>query len=268
MGTTKPRAVLGVVLAFALASALAGCHSNNPSPTHGASSPAAAPSPAPDRLCADMSGAWDTKAGRCRVTKDGAGGVHTEAKAVYPADLIDNPTAGPVLGLFVRKFLTDYGQTDANGSGDANLSYSMVSHNPNTKTVVFHADWYFASMPHPVAEITTFTFDLAAGKQLQLADLLCPGLDPLKVIPPIARPFVQQALIGSAFPVERFEPDQPEGELADNYQAWALDADDLVLYLPAARGPGGVPPAFITPRIPLAKFAGILREKGCSPATT
>jgi hypothetical protein len=261
MGTTKHRAVLGVVLAFLLAPALAGCVSS-PSPTHGASSSAVPP--APDRLCADMGGAWDAAARRCRVSKDGAGGVHTEARAVYPVDLIANPTAGPVLGSFVRKFLTDYGQLDAYGSGDATLSYAMVSHNASTKTVIFHADWYFKSMPHPVAEITTFTFDLAAGRQLQLADLFCPGVDPLKAVPPIARPLVQQALIGSPFSVERFEPDQPDGELADNYQSWALDVDDLVLYMPAARGPGGVPPAFIAPRIPLAKFAGILREKHCS----
>jgi hypothetical protein len=134
MGTTKHRAVLGVVLALVLA----GCFSS-PSPTHDASSSAV--SPAPDRLCADMGGAWEPKAGRCTVSKDDAGGLHTEAKAVYPVDLVDNPTAGAALAAFVRKFLTDYGQTDAYGSGDANLSYSMVSHNATTKTVVFHSDW-------------------------------------------------------------------------------------------------------------------------------
>lgn len=57
-------------------------------------------------------------------------------------------------------------------------------------------------------------------------------------------------------------------QLADNYQAWALDGDDLVRYLPAERGPGGVPPGLITPRLPLAEFAPILREKGCPTATT
>jgi hypothetical protein len=254
MGTATRRAVLGVVLALLFA----GC-SGSPRPTHGASSPA------PDKLCSDLGGAWDAKAGRCTVSRDGAGGAHAEATAVYPVDLIDNATAGPVLAAFVRKFFTDHEQTDL-GSGDAKLSYSLVSRNETTKTVVFHADWLFASMPHPVAEITTFTFDLSpgAGKQLQLADLFCPSVDPLKAIPPVARPLVQQALTGSPFTVERFEPDRPDGDLADSYQAWALDGDDLVLYMPAARGPGGVPPAYITPRIPLANFAGILREKGCS----
>jgi hypothetical protein len=251
---------LSVVLVLVLLTC--GCHAS------AGSSSSTTPSPVPGKLCIGVGGAWDTNAGRCTVSKDGPGGVHTQAEAVYPVDLIDNATSGPVLGSFVRKFLTDYSAIDDRGSGGGHLKYSIVSHEPNTKTVVFHADWHFDSMPHPVAEITTFTFDFDAGKQLQLADLFCPGVDAVKAIPPIARPFVQRALVGSPFAADRFEPDQPAGDLADNYQAWALDADDLVLYMPAARGPGGVPPGFITPRIPLTEFGSIMRGKGCSSSTS
>jgi hypothetical protein len=237
-----------------------GCHSQTPSP------PAASPSPASNRLCTDVPGSWDDKSKRCTLTKD-ANGAHIEVKASYPVDLVENPTAGPVLAPFVQKFFTDYGRTD-NGAGDANLAAKVLTHAASTKTVIFHADWYFSSMPHPGGQITTFTFDLGQNKQLQLADLLCPGVDPLKAMPPIARPFVQQPLNGSPFHAEQFEPNRPEGEYADNYQAWALDGHDLILYMPAGRGPGGVSPGFITPRIPLAEFAPILREKGCSAPTT
>jgi hypothetical protein len=255
---------LGIVLALVLLAC--GCHIHGPS--HSPNTAASSPSPTPTNLCAETGGVWDAKSGRCTLSKDGANGVHVEVKATYPTDLVDNPTAGPVLGSFLRKFFADYGQTDTNGTGDANLEYSVFTHAPATKTVLFRADWYFNSMPHPSGQITTFTFDFDQGRQLQLADLVCPGIDPLKAIPPIARPFVQQALTGSPFQVEQFEPDHTEGELADNYQAWALDGDDLVLYMPAARGPGGVPPGFITPRIPLAELSSILREKGCSTTTT
>jgi hypothetical protein len=241
-----------------------GCHSANDGPR----TPAASPTPTPNHLCTEVHGGWDAKAGRCKLSRDGANGVHVEVNASYPVDLVDNPTAGPVLTPFVQKFFADYGETDTNGSGDANLTSSVLSHATSVRTVVFQADWYFNSMPHPSGQITTFTFDLDHEKQLQLADLFCPGTDPLKAIPPIAHPFVQQALSGSPLRVEQFEPDHPEGELADNYQAWASDGDDLVLYLPAGRGPGGVPPGFIKPRIPLAKFSSILREKGCSAVTT
>jgi len=251
-------ATLAVVLTAALLAS--GCQVHS----HTANNPSLSPSATPTSLCADMGGAWDAKAGRCTLSKDGANGVHLEVKATYPVDLVDNPTSGPVLGSFLRKFFADYGSPDTNGSGDANLAYQVFTHSPNTKTVMFQADWYFNNMPHPSGQISTFTFDFGQGKQLQLADLVCPGIDPLKAIPPIARPVVQQALVGSPFTVAQFEPNQTEGELADNYQAWALDADDLVLYMPAGRGAGGVPPGFIAPRIPLAEFSPILREKGCS----
>ncbi len=241
-----------------------GCHS----PSRGASTPAVSPTPSPNHLCSQVHGAWDANAGRCKLSMTGSNGVHVDVSATYPIDLVDNPTAGPVLTPFVQKFFADYGETDANGTGDANLAYSVFIHTSAIKSVVFHADWYFNNMPHPSGQITTFTFDLDQRKQLQLADLLCPGTDPLKAIPPIAHPFVQQALSGSPFQVEQFEPDHTEGELADNYQAWALDGDDLVLYMPAERAPGGVPPGFITPRIPLADLSPVLRERGCSATTT
>jgi hypothetical protein len=247
-------------IALTLVLLACGCHAQN----QGVGTSTTSPSPTPNKLCSDIAGAWDAKSGRCTLDKDLANGVHVEVKATYPADLVDNPVAGPVLGPFVRKFLSDYGQAGANGTGDADLAYSLFTHSQAVKTVFFQADWYFAQMAHPNGEITTFTFDFDKGKQLQLADLFCQGTDPLKAIPAIARPFVQQALVGSPFRVEEFEPDKPEGELADNYQAWVLDADDLVLYMPAARGPGGVPPAFISPRIPMAEFGAISREKGCA----
>ncbi len=249
---------------LALALLVGGCHASNENAGNSTTGPVR---PA-DSVCSEAGGAWDAKSGRCTLSKVGANGAQVEVTASYPVDLMDNPTAGPVLGPFVRKFFTDHGQADS-GAGNAKLAYQVFTHNPTTKTVLFHADWYFSSMPHPNGELTTFTFDFEQGKQLQLADLFCPGTDPLKAVPPIARPFVQRALTGSPFHVEQFEPGQAGqagGELADNYQAWALDADDLVLYLPSARGPGGVPPGFITPHIPLTEFSAISRGKGCPAA--
>jgi hypothetical protein len=247
-------------LAIAVAAALIACGCQ--SPNHGPSTPAGSTTPISNRLCAQVHGVWDAKAGQCRLSRDAPAGAHFEVTASYPVDLVDNPPAGPVLTSFVQEFFSDHGESDDNGSGSAKLSSQVHTHASATKTVVFQFDWYFASMPHPNAGITTFTFD--SNRQLQLADLLCPGVDPLKAIPPIVRPIVQQALRRSPFRVEQFEPDHAEGDLADGYQAWALDGDDLVLYMPAGRGPRGVPPGFVSPHIPLAQLAPILREKGCS----
>ncbi|WAC90858.1 hypothetical protein [Mycobacterium sp. Aquia_213] len=246
-------------LAIALAAALIACGCQGPN--HGASSPAASTTPIPNRLCNDVHGVWDGKIGQCKVSRD-VNGAHLEVTAAYPVDLVDNPPAGPVLTPFIRKFFTDYGETDSNGNGNANLSSQVLTHAGITKTVVFQSDWYFSSMPHPSAAITTFTFD--SKRQLQLADLLCPGVDPLTAIPPIAHPYVRRALDGSPFQVEQFEPDHPEGTLVDGYQAWSLDGEDLVLYMPAERGPGGISPGAVAPHVPLTKLAPILRGKGCS----
>jgi hypothetical protein len=254
--------------AVALAAVLIACGCQSPS--RGPSRPDASPSaPAPgNHLCADVHGAWDANAGRCTLSKNGANGVHQQLNATYPADLVDNPTAGPVLTSFVQKFFADTGDPDINGTGDATLVSAVFAHGASTKSVVFHSDWFFASMPHPSGQITTFTLDLSQGKQLALADLYCPGVDPLQAIPPVARPFVAQALTGSPLQVEQFEPGNTQDDLADNYRAWALDGDDLVLYLPAGRGPGGVAPGFVTVHVPLAKLAPTLREKGCSATTS
>jgi hypothetical protein len=263
MGRFSRLSRLGGVLCIALVACA--CHA----PSRSTETPTST-STKPTGLCAEVRGTWTAPEQRCTLTKSGANGVHVDVKAAYPADLINDPTAGPVLSTFVRKFFADYGdqrQIDTNGNGDATLAFTLLSHGSAIKTVFFQADWYFSSMPHPGGLITTFTFDFNQHKQLQLADLFCPGVDPLKAIPPIARPLVRQAL-GAESPlrVEQFEPDQPEGELAENYQAWALDGDDLVLYMPAGRGPGGVPPGFVAPHIPLADLSSVLREKGCSTA--
>lgn len=74
------------------------------------------------------------------MSKDVASGVHVEVQATYPADLVENPTAGPVLESFIRKFFADYGQTNVNGAGDAGLAYSLFTHTKSSKTIVFQAD--------------------------------------------------------------------------------------------------------------------------------
>ncbi len=211
-------------------------------------------------FCTAMGGRWDAPGGRCTVTRDDDKGTHVDVNAAYPGDLIADPTAGPVLQAFLRQFVDEFGAIDARGSGLANLKYSVYTQVPATKSVVFDADWNYQSMPHPSDGLTTFTFDLTRHQQLQLSDLLCPGVDPLKALPPLARPGVQQRIAGTGLRVEQFEPG---GSFADDYQAWVLDADNLVLYLPAARGPGGMPPGFAQPHIPFSTMRPILRDS-CS----
>ncbi len=221
---------------------------------HGAPAPSS-PATAAVAFCSQISGRWDKPTARCTITRDKVGGTRVKITAAYPGELVGDPTAGPVLQDFLRKFVDNFGTPDGSGSGDATLQYSTSRRMPATESVVFKSDWYLQRMPHPVAALTTFTFDLSRHRRLQLGDLFCRGIDPQGTLPASARPAIEQRLKGSPFEVAEFEPG---GALFDGYAAWTLDGDDLVLYLPATRGPGGIPPGFVQPHISLATLNGAL----------
>lgn len=226
----------------------------------GAPHPDTATAPA-SAFCAAIGGRWDASGAHCTVSKDSAAGIHVKLTVAYPGDLIGDPTARSALQGFVRKFVDDFGIPGERGNGNATLRYSISGRSSFIKTVVFESDWLFQSMPHPVLEISTFTFDLSGHKQLRLADMFCPGIDARQALPALARPAVQRQLTGSPFQVADFEPG---GAFFDGYEAWAVDGDDVVLYLPAARGPGGIPPGFVRPRLPAARLRSPHNDGGCS----
>ena len=67
----------------------------------------------------------------------------------------------------------------ADSFGEENF---QIFHHGNTMSVVFH-EAYHADGPNFNNAYRTFTFDMAGGRQLQLADLTNPGVDPLSAIP-------------------------------------------------------------------------------------
>ena len=107
----------------------------------------------------------------------------------------------------------------------------------DTLSAVFH-ETYHADGPDFNNAYRTFTFDMAKGRQLQLADLTKPGVDPLAVIPTLAQPFIVQALDQAPpphqpgsypFVVDRWTPDNL---YSGGYKAWAVTPDELVIYMP------------------------------------
>ena len=86
----------------------------------------------------------------------------------------------------------------------------------NTLSAVFR-ETYHADGPDFNNAYRTFTFDMSAGRRLQLSDLVKPGVDPLAAIPPLAQPFVEHALDQAPpphqpgtypFVAERWTPDK------------------------------------------------------------
>ena len=168
---------------------------------------------------------------------------------------------GAGLRDYARQFLGERADPrNAMTDGEAGATTAVLTGAHGTKTLVFSEDWYYKQMPHPFEALTTWTFDLARSRRVQLADLFCPGTDPLVALPPLVRPYLQEAAKGKSgdVPLEQFEPGS-RGYLDVDYRAWALDGEDLLLYLPASRGPAGMPPGALTPRVPLAALHSILR---------
>lgn len=187
-------------------------------------------------ICGDMGGEWDGQ--YCHTTVTSERNAVRDIKIAVPADLIDNQTAGPAIRDYFKTLFVawkDNGQHMIQDSwGEENY---QVFHHGTTLTAVFHED-YHANGPQFNNAYRTFTFDMVQGERLQLSDLTNPGIDPLTAIPPLAQPFIEEALNQAApqhdpgsypFVIDRWTPNNP---YSGGYKAWALTADELILYMP------------------------------------
>ncbi|MGV9800973.1 RsiV family protein [Mycobacterium sp. NPDC003449] len=191
-------------------------------------------------FCDQLAGQWDGQwhGQYCHASVPSQRNAVRDIKMAVPAELVDDPVAGPV----VRDYLTTlFGNWKQAGQGMAADSFGesnyQVFRRGATMSAVFH-ETYHADGPDFNNAYRTFTFDTSAGRQLQLSDLTRPGVDPLTAIPPLAQPFIQTAL-DQAPPGHQpgsypFVPDRwtPDKVFSGGYKAWALTPDALVLYMP------------------------------------
>jgi hypothetical protein len=142
----------------------------------------------------------------------------------------------------------------------------------NLRTVVFHENYHAEGTALNNA-YRTFTFDLASGRQLQLADVVDPA-----AVPALGAPFIQAALDQAPPPHDpgsypfiaaRWTPDMV---YSGGYNAWALTPTELILYMPdypvARDAPIDFTPGAllwsmdggtVQPHIPLSALAPALR---------
>lgn len=190
--------------------------------------------------------------GRCSLSLVSRANAHVDIAISLPVELLGDPTAGPVL----QAYAADRGQSwrrTAETLMRNNTSFvepTVFSHSPTVKTVVLHERFHTHTVRTNDA-YRTFTFDLQNHRVLKLADLFVPGVDPLTAIPPLARPYVVDALTRVSPPhlldvypfiPEKWEP-QPDGSgFSDNYRAFALTPDELILYMPGQPMQHEIPP--------------------------
>lgn len=187
-------------------------------------------------LCGDIGGQFDGQ--YCRATVPSERNAVRDIKIAIPGDLVDNPATGPAIRDYLIALMDNWRTAGvkmvADSYGEANY---QVFRRGDVLSVVFR-ETYHADGPDFNNAYRTFTFDMADGRRLQLADLVKPGLDPLIAIPPLAQPFVEQALDAAPpphqprtypFVIDRWTPDKV---YSGAYKAWALTPDELVIYMP------------------------------------
>ncbi|WP_139813422.1 mannan-binding family protein [Mycobacterium simiae] len=185
-------------------------------------------------FCGELGGDWDGQ--YCHTTVTSERNAVRDIKVALPAELIDDPIAGTVVRDYLRTLVNNWRTANAHMAADSygEENYQVFRHG-NLLSAVFHED-YHADGPQPNNAYRTFTFDMASGKRVRLADLTTSN--PLTAIPPLAQPFIQTALDQAPPPhdpgtypflVDRWTPDKV---YSGAYKAWALTPDELILYMP------------------------------------
>jgi len=232
-------------------------------------------------FCGELRGDWDGQYCRTLVTNERK--ATRDIKVAIPGDLIDNPTTSSAIRPYLRNLFENWRAKNAKMVQDSwgQENYQVFQHGP-ALSVVFHEDYHAEGHWFNNA-YRTFTFNMAAGSQMQLADITKPGVDPLVAIPPLAAPFISEALdraprAGQAnpgphaqgmypFTLDRWTPDKV---FSGQYKAWAITPDELILYMPDRPVPHDTPIQYtqwqwsmdggtVQARIPLAVLSPILR---------
>lgn len=227
-------------------------------------------------FCDQIGGQWNGQYCHASVLSDRK--AVRDINIAIPAEL-DNPVVGGQIAGYLTDLMNNWrtaGQGMAqNSRGDANFE---VFHHGNIHTVVFHETYDSESTGRfegaaIQSAYRTFAFDSAAGRQVQLADVVDVG-----AIPALGAPFIQAAL-DQAPPAHEantypFTPDRwtPDKVYSGGYKAWALTPDELILYMPDYPVARDSPIDFTTakyiwsmtggtvqPRIPLSALAPALR---------
>jgi hypothetical protein len=185
-------------------------------------------------FCGELGGNWDGQYCHASVTSER--NAVRDIKVAVPDDLVDNPTTGRTIRDYLHTLVDNWRNANTSMAADSygEENFEVFRH-ASLLSALFHED-YHADGPQFNDAYRTFTFDMAGGRRVQLADLTTSN--PLTAIPPLAAPFIETALNqappqhdpGSySFIVGRWTPDKV---YSGAYKAWAVTPDELILYMP------------------------------------
>ena len=198
-----------------------------------------------ESFCGDIGGQWDGQ--YCRASVVSGRKAVRDIEIALPGDLLDNGAIGGALRDYLSTLMNNWKSAAAlmaaDSHGDAN--FQTFQHG-DVLTVVYHegywGTWGTDAGTHPNAPVVnnayrTFAYNMANGQRLQLEDVLKPGT-PLAAIPPLAHPYVVDALNSAPPPHQPgtypFVPERwtPDKVYSGGYKAWAMTPDELILYMP------------------------------------
>ena len=143
-------------------------------------------------FCTQLGGTWNGQ--YCHTTVQSDRDAVREISVAIPAELIDDPAVGPVLREYLTTLVGNWRTVGkrmvADSFGEGN--YQVFRHGDALSLV--YRETYHADGPDFNNAYRTFTFDMARGARLQLADLMKSGVDPLTAIPSLAHPYIVAAL--------------------------------------------------------------------------
>lgn len=234
-------------------------------------------------FCGELGGDWDGQ--YCHTSVLSERNAVRDIKVALPAEFIDNPVTSGPLRDYLRTLVTNWKSVGAHMVQDSFGEDNVTTlRHGQLVSIVFHED-YHADGPKFNNAYRTFTFDTARGIPVALTDLVKPGVPALGAISAAGQPFIDDALNRAAprhdpgsypFTADRWTPDKV---YSGAYKAWALGADELILYMPdypvAHDDPINYTPGVmqwsmdggtVEAHIPLAALAPILRPELAGPA--
>ena len=126
-------------------------------------------------FCGELGGTWDGQ--YCRASVQSERNSVRDIKVALPAELVDDPLTGPVVRDYLSTLMNNWKTVGvkmvADSFGEGNY---QIFRRGDVLSAVFR-ETYHADGPTFNNAYRTFTFDMASGTRLQLADLLKPGAD-------------------------------------------------------------------------------------------
>lgn len=198
-----------------------------------------------DTGCGDQVGA--PRVGTARLRDSAAGsweydvrypvvsGIDAAVAARVNAEL--RGAAERTVAEFIEQATEAGGDPSSGGPSTATQTFSVSLSMPTLLSLVEHYVPEVIGQPHGDEQFLTFTFDLATGRRIELAELFRPGVAYLEVLSREAQPRLERVIGPFAAALT--------GPNADNFRSWRLAATGLRFTFAQAQG-FAVPNATIT----------------------